>query len=833
MDVAGFPPKKNLQAARELSLTENSDTTNNTWDALHQVRFSTESGPLWKLVAFSTFLATEFQGSKEIFDLLAKRIYSVILKRKAYEAFFSGDIPLAIPKYRIESSDLRYYEYLSGISLINGAAAPELILGLALEHLEHEVEEEDEIEIEANNGITNKEEAQKMEMLFKNAMGLIPPSVHSNARRVETLIPYSDKNAVTAHLASSNLILLGLSATDLMKETIKFSKEKRISNFDTNLSEFRDISKEKYEIDRLLYTREFQRYSKFDVVSNGSVDHFLRHLAFQRGFAASSALDLDKSSKLPDGYFWCERLVESAIFQSLQNASLVKRDCSTSYSKEQGMLLVTLKCPGPVGCFEFETNECITFRTKIAFSLFHDLFDNIGSVLGDAHPLIDGKQQVPCYQMGDKPVLINQHTKYMYPADCVIEILTESNNKQEVKRTKLTYNDNTLTFQQPAGSPPYLNLSFFDGSVFSITEVNGELKVSVSTPDGNWASFHSSNCIIQRNLAVSKADGRNPSAEKSKVMFPSGQVIQYLATNTTRVMYPNGAVKVKNAEGEWSTTSKDGIFISDANPHLNKTLLTATENDLTNKCVKKTRVDYVTVCTWDNGDVETAHSDGTNIKKSAKKILIQTLPGKPQFTFTDHSQEILCSDYITVKKHHGPDGCSFEITRPDLSLNVSSSGQCKVKFSRVGLHNANSIPDDRHTLDMDWRQGTFKFVGLQGREFTLDGKGETKIRNIFTSETEYWQFGPKILREHMQSNVRVYRSGNTPSYYLILPEGKGGYELLCDQDMRRYYTSKLSVDIEDHETSNSANSVGLSTVCEEKFNNGKPPLLLYRTVTKI
>lgn len=69
-----------------------------------------DSSP-WGNVAFSTFLATEYQGSKEIFELISKRIFNILQRRRNYEDYFANDNLIIIPTFIKSKLDLRYYGF--------------------------------------------------------------------------------------------------------------------------------------------------------------------------------------------------------------------------------------------------------------------------------------------------------------------------------------------------------------------------------------------------------------------------------------------------------------------------------------------------------------------------------------------------------------------------------------------------------------------------------------------------------------------------------------------------------------------------------------------------
>jgi hypothetical protein len=93
---------------------------------------------------FSSFLSTEYQGSKEIFELIARRIFSILQKKKVYDEHYSSDTTLMIPKFNKSKLELRYYDYLTDVALRKGITTPELLVAFSLEQLSRTGADDDE-----------------------------------------------------------------------------------------------------------------------------------------------------------------------------------------------------------------------------------------------------------------------------------------------------------------------------------------------------------------------------------------------------------------------------------------------------------------------------------------------------------------------------------------------------------------------------------------------------------------------------------------------------------------------------------------------------------------
>lgn len=105
--------------------------------SLYHAARSASGASLWKQVAFTHVNLADGETDKEMFDTIAKALYTLLDKRKMYNMFYSADSVISIPE--AESSRLRensrYFDYL--IRPLQSAAElhPDLLLGVLLEQV--------------------------------------------------------------------------------------------------------------------------------------------------------------------------------------------------------------------------------------------------------------------------------------------------------------------------------------------------------------------------------------------------------------------------------------------------------------------------------------------------------------------------------------------------------------------------------------------------------------------------------------------------------------------------------------------------------------------------
>lgn len=327
-----------------------------------------ESTP-WGSVAFSTFLSTEYQGTKEIFELVSKRIFSIINKKKMYEDFYSGDIPLSVPSFNKAKSELRYYEYLSAIAFRKGIATPEIVMSFVMEQLCRNTSEEEDEEPQDQADIQfSYEDLGQLNVLFNNAAQKLlfawPASNAVASSKSDYIVHFRDKNLISLQQLE-DLDAIGLNTVDMIAQIVAHSSEKKIVNFTTEMNEYKNIDKELFLNDKLKLNHEFQRVQEWNADKDVH-QHALLKMRFEGLFN-----DIN-SKHILNAYCWREKMPSSALMQAIQTAKLSKSVLSNVYSKFDGMLLLSVSNPGPIGCLSYQLKEQIkvlSFNTRYATKL--------------------------------------------------------------------------------------------------------------------------------------------------------------------------------------------------------------------------------------------------------------------------------------------------------------------------------------------------------------------------------------------------------------------------------------------------------------------------------
>ena len=520
-DVAGSSHKRN----------NHHDTKNQNWEYIRHYAQKAADNSLWKDVAWGSFLANEYQGTKEIFELMAKKVYTILKNRKEYEKFYSADTPLVIPTAKDGLKEFRYYDYLSDIASQNGVQAVEVQTGLLLEYISRSGHDENEDEaIDGPESFKTFEDYGNVQMMFNNALlKLAINDVNSESgstlklksliNKTIDVIPFHDKLSLLEKQLG-HFETVGIRAGDLVSETSAHSQENKLASFTRDLPEYKNLDKSSYEVNSVKLKSELEKSIGTSFGNEPSIEHALLQMQFEFMFPENQGLG---SAEQPFGaYSWKEILDQKALVQAIQQAKSTKPSINYKLSAQEGALLVTLNSPGPLGCLDHDETTEINVRTKVGFSLFNDILETETNSLAQSND-----KRAACYSVGDRLIHMIHKTKYLYPADgFIFDILNDSANL--ISRTKISWNDNTITTVHPLSTQgPYASFNFNDQSTFCIKSGKaGNSIVSFSTPDGIHYNFLSNNKLSASK--VGKIASQDSNYELSRLNMPSGVVIRYL-----------------------------------------------------------------------------------------------------------------------------------------------------------------------------------------------------------------------------------------------------------------------------------------------------------------
>ncbi|KAI8903852.1 hypothetical protein EDD86DRAFT_95447 [Gorgonomyces haynaldii] len=751
------------------------DTKNTQWEQLKTIAQNAPDASQWRDLAWINVSAADYQGSKEIFELLAKKIYGVLSKKKLYRDFYSKDSPLVIPNVQNPKPNMRYYDYLS--SVVN-LSSVDLQMGLLLEHIDKQgVDDEDPGQTQS------LEEAGNVQMIFNKALEKLAFSDlstdASKALKLPSLIKKTE--IVSYHDVSVQektqlgyLETIGINTLDLLTEPQKHNRLwKQV------LQTLEQSSRQTIEADAMRIKTEFHTTS---IVKMEQTHLFftLLQMQFEKMFDENAG---PQSNFAFDAYCWQEAIPARSLFQAIVKRKQLKPVVKTQFSKQDGMLLMTLSSPGPLGCLSYSETSVRKVRTKVGFSLFEEMYEDI----------VESKQNErdPCYAVGDKIIEIHEKKRYMYPGDnFMIQIVESQNQQAKTSRTHLHWNDNTISMGYPQKTP-YMTLNLQETVVFSISKQDP----SISTKDGDWFAFQAKNRILYRNYHSNPKEVH----ETQRLFMPSGCVLKTLSDDSLELLHPDGSIELKNSQG-WVKINKDGDRHPDS---AGQPVKVAKGRNITSKTNLIIRSDFVQVKSMPDGSMETVHQDGTKITKYSNKIIIAT--SRVVVTYTN-TEIVIETKAAKILRQKTKTGMQTVIQRPDLEVTVKDSGPAEVKFNTSVYKNAPL------GLQLDWKLGSFTLVDFLSYVFTLDQDAVDNVIPPDEKSEEPLVFGPPVVERRVIKNPAPRLIGNTPALFCILPENAGGYELLQEEQIAQYYYRHSEPTRQDHVLVGNAQSLSLSSI---------------------
>ena len=191
----------------------------------------------WRKTAWELMKNADFKDTKDAFELLSARIYKLLDKRKAYEAFFKNDKVFKIPSFDKERVDLRYYDYLTSIANSGGVSNIEFILALALE-LIGRISSTDDVseQNEFATGFLKQYLDAELSRVGLDTNVKLPESENEKVQNMTT-IEFCDKTGLDAFFMKS-LQSINLNPVEIIKKIQASYKSSRYVYFTEKLSEF-------------------------------------------------------------------------------------------------------------------------------------------------------------------------------------------------------------------------------------------------------------------------------------------------------------------------------------------------------------------------------------------------------------------------------------------------------------------------------------------------------------------------------------------------------------------------------------------------------------------
>ncbi|RKO87711.1 hypothetical protein BDK51DRAFT_38526 [Blyttiomyces helicus] len=611
------PPEK-VSLGRTLTTTRN--TKDPILSALHQAALRAGPASLWKQLAWQDVPCAEASDHRELFDVIAKHIYALLVKRRAHDGFYARDIVIAVPDIEPASAtrnDVRYYRHLLGAAPTEKALTIDFLLGVVLEQVARTalIEDADEGAEEPDGSMEQvgmlKQYFEKTvaklalgrgegPLSFEKRAGDAPASKahmsgqNPNSYRISTsealsiTVPHADTHSVTARQLEP-LQTLGLNAMEILRAIREILPMTRYPKTFADLSRARAPDRDLLAREQLL--AETSLRSLAAELRPGDVERALlqfeledmvrgrwgppsRAAAEADGAAGAAGGDGDREEGLLDAWCWVEDFDEPTLVQVLQEARILRPKICTKLSSRDGNLLVAMMGPGPTGSKIWDEYWDTQVKTKVGFGLFYSLIDTKPHFLDPARPETLKRTPPYVYATGDDIIQYHDDCTTMYPctgAQIRVRKTSSMNYGDAVDiHQTIHWNDNILTWGPPAafrstGDGAHLVAAFRDGSAFSIAP-SGPTSVSaqMSTKEGLTVQFLPNGHIVQKILTARGAARAglvaretNP-AEIGRIVMPNGTIIKYFEDDIIHILYPNGNVSIRKSN-QWTTITGEGL----------------------------------------------------------------------------------------------------------------------------------------------------------------------------------------------------------------------------------------------------------------------------------
>ncbi|KAJ1344576.1 hypothetical protein BSLG_000099 [Batrachochytrium salamandrivorans] len=776
-------------------LGSTSSNLNPTWMDLRSIALKSAESSLWKQIAWCSIQPSETKDSKEFFDVIAYKLYGVLEKRKEYQYYYNNNISINIPDLNHSltvNNDLRYYNHLMNAVYKYDAVNETLILTLLLEHLdkitldivtlEDDVIPASEPSVlqEASNQTifddislyfdrmtlgfvsNSKDISDKTYLDDTKPQNLSTPISMDKQTNYKKLIRFNNENQFS--VASLNAIeSMSLCPVDLLGRITNCFSRNCFTHFLKGIPNLPEIDPAWLSRERILQKTEFHRVCSTKLVEP-TLNQFLT-LSELADLLQDKCANPNTTLSL-HSWCWSEALDSDTLTQVLERAMLDRPDATAKFSKWRGALLLSISSPGPLGAFRHEVTRIVEVPTKIGFTMFHDLYDNISDPHGASPwqdsvlaPQISTLKLAPTILIAPSPTPINTSklsgvtslatshlqcephpsyvysgmdqiiriqgkTQFLYPSGGII-IRAHSNISQilgENSSNVISWDNNTISFSCNITSKSYgayFTASFEDGSVFSCSTTTTGFHSQASTRDGQI-----------------------------------GTVVCYFEDKSSQILYADGSVAHQSRWGKITTVSCNGVkgeqlkkpsiidSIDQTTQVEDFTFIgqykVSKEQSVSSKRTVITREDMVTIDYLENGTIVTGHADGT------------------KFT---------------------------SVPLNGISIEVEALGKVKIQ-----LLSAECKPEaPSRVFNVDWHKGTMDHTDIDGRVFTIDetGKADVQDTNIFTCPNPH-SFGGKLLKAALKTaDSKAELLGNIPRLFVIHPDGSGD-ELITDKSIQAY-----------------------------------------------
>ncbi|KAJ3088936.1 hypothetical protein HK102_007589 [Quaeritorhiza haematococci] len=727
---------------------------------------------LWRQLVWTHVDASQTKDSKELFDVVAKRIYSILEHRKMYFSFYSPatlvNIP-AVDKKLQSSSHLRYFEHLLSAAQTESSITVDVLLGILLEQVVRMLNpDEDQDNSGHDNGLTTSEEMGQLHYSLEKAMDrLIRPNwnakkTQSASHRATNATPalHGDLHTMAAQQLDA-LLGLGINPQDLMSSIRSTYSMQRYQSVLNNWMKLSMADSHALAMERLLRKSEML---KFTSLSPLLFDHALLQFDFEKMLERGPD---SSSSSVLDEYCWVEHFDAPTLVQVMQNAKTLRPHLKWKYCERTGKILLGLTGAGSWSKKEASNVTDVQVKTKVGFGLFCELLENGRQHLAPATPQAEGVAN-HVYIAGDHIIHHRDDSMVLYPSDgCHIEVhKVSAGGLEEDRYIALKWMDNVFRWGMNVTGRAYFTASFDDNAVFSIEQkAKGSaegISVGASTADGLSVQFLPDGTIVQKNFGLPTRKSSIPSVtqkvgclEERRLVTSDGSVIKYFEDGGVEILFPNGKVCRKNKTDSWTIVTEEGdqyvskhlmLDISKLNEleHL-ASLQVVRENHPSLKKVVTKREDMVNVTIFADHTVVTEHSDGTvitcqggadadeNASAAAlgRKVVDHSEFGTFSYDRDSSSTRVILPNKMKIErtaKSSSDKEVIYVIEKPQLKIQISNLGP--FTFIPTPSSAGESTLGSERAINVyrgNWLLGTVESCDSSGNRFEVSSSGEAHV----------------------------------------------------------------------------------------------------------
>ena len=827
--------------------TQDDSVVNPVWTQLLSHSLCSSESSQWRNTSWTTILSSEIKDHKDLFDVIARRIYTLHEKRKYYETYYNGEIVLHIPDVDPTitlKNDLRFYDYLMTKTTVSGVANEDLVLALLLEHLTKVTSQS----IESIEYVSS-EEMDLLSEYFDRAVLKLSINAHDyfsitggefpmGSSVGVDLVQFNNRQRLISCFLDT-IRTLSVHPYDLLLKITNAYPANIYYRFLQYIPELSSVDVAHLMREMMVEKTEFHRQCSEKLVE-ATLEQLLSQIEFEK--LLEPVKDGNLSSLSLDDWCWSESHDDATLRQVLQKAQKDHPEVYFKFFKGAGSLLVAFLGSGPLGALQHTHSETIQAHTKVGFAMFNELLQQNSPYISPA-----GEDRPPhvVYSGVEQYLKIDQQISYLYPSNDV-QIRNHHLKSRGVTRVFyniVSWNDNVISFANEAKSKngPYFTVSFNDGSVFSCSkDASGTYHAQISTEDSQLINYMDNGYISQRftgkNANVYSKRAEN---ETSRVIIPTGTVIRYLNDDSTQVLFADGSLVTNlGKDKETIKITRDGKKVVEKGGATIKTeqINVAFQQNFPTKKVIITREDMVTISREEDNSIVAQHADGTKFVthpglysevQTPEMATIRMEQGKD----TVHFSESLLIERTSAINASMSEPTAFNIMKDDIMVHVEFSGKASVTLSSVGY----KTPVRDRVINLDWKTGTLSFEDFDGTTFRIDESGTTTADTSTKSPNPSpvsRLFGGRILSHRLNGAKSSELSGNLPKLFLVNYDGSGE-ELHRDDDILRYFqrSGKAFTQLNE-QTAADPSSVSVTTIMKIKTKLSPDPVLLYRQLRR-